>query len=166
MTANDAEDAPKPPYEVATAQDLRDARRPLPPTELEALPLVKDFDLRGDARKLFEDVAHAYGLDCIFDADYQPVAAFRFQMTGVDYRVALHSLEAATSSFIVPLTSKLFLVVRDTPQKRTELEPHVAVEVHVPETITTQDFTRWSPPSSRPSRSRRSRSTPPTAPWS
>ena len=62
-------------------------------------------------------------------------------MTGVDYRVALHSLEAATSSFIVPLTGKLFLVVRDTPQKRTELEPHVAVEVHVPETITTQDFT-------------------------
>jgi general secretion pathway protein D len=135
---DDPEDLPK--IEEATPQDRADARRPLPPTELAAAPLIKDLDLRGDSRKLFEDVAHAYGLDCIFDPDYQPVPSFRFQMTGVDYRDALHALEAATSSFVVPLTSKIFMVVRDTPQKRTELEPHVAVELHVPETVATQDF--------------------------
>ena len=67
---------------------------PLPPTELAADADVKNFDLRGDARKLFEDVAHAYGLDCMFDGDYQPVPPFRFQMDEVDYRVALHGLES------------------------------------------------------------------------
>jgi general secretion pathway protein D len=41
---------------------------------------------------------------------------------------------------VVPLTSKRFLVARDSPQKRAELEPHVAVTVQVPEALSTQDF--------------------------
>jgi general secretion pathway protein D len=127
-------------YEPATPKDVRDARQPLPPVELAASTEKRDFDLRGDARQLFEGVARAYGLECIFDPDYQPVAPFRFQMTGVDYREALHGLEAATSSFVIPITRKRFMVARDTPQKRSELEPHVAVSVHVPETLNTQDF--------------------------
>lgn len=127
-------------WEEATPRDRQDARRPMPPTELAAQPLIKDFDLRADSRKLFEDVAHAYGLDCIFDSDYQPVGPFRFKLTGVDYRDALHALEAATASFIVPLTDKLFLVARDTPQKRTQIEPYVAVAITVPDVLNPQDF--------------------------
>jgi general secretion pathway protein D len=135
------EDEQEPPaYEPATPRDLRDAREPLPPTELAAVPGAKDFDLRGDARKLFEDVARAYGLECEFDSDYQPVAPFRFQMSEVDYRQALHGLEAATGSFVVPRTGKKIFVARDTPQKRAELEPHVAVAIQVPEALSTQDF--------------------------
>jgi general secretion pathway protein D len=107
---------------------------------LKANPETKDFDLRGDSRKLFEDVAHAFGLDCVFDGDYEPVKAFRFQLQGVDYREALHDLEAATNSFIVPLGKKLFLVAKDTPQKRQEVEPAVAVEVRLPEVTNQQDF--------------------------
>jgi general secretion pathway protein D len=141
VAADSEEPGDDPPaVEEATVQDRMDARRPLPPTELAAADVLKNFDLRGDSRKLFEEVAHAYGLDCIFDTDYQPIAPFRFQMDDVDYRVALHGLEAATSSFVVPLTDKLFLVVRDTQQKRTELEPFVAIAVHIPETLTPQDF--------------------------
>lgn len=123
-----------------TPQDRMEARKPLPPTELAAESGLVDFDLRGDSRKLFEDVAHRLGLECVFDPDYQAVPNVRFAMSGSDYRDALHGLEAATGSFIVPLTSKRFLVVRDTPQKRTEFEPHVAVEVHLPEILNQQDF--------------------------
>jgi len=137
--ADEDEEQPQ-AWEEATFQDIRDARKPLPPTELAADPGIQDFDLRGDSRKLFEDVARAFGLDCVFDGDYQPIPSFRFRMTGVNYRDALHALEAASSSFIVPLTSRVFLVVRDTPQKRTEIEPHVAVEVHVSDTTAPQDF--------------------------
>jgi general secretion pathway protein D len=137
--ADDPEDE-TPPVEQATLQDRLEARRTLPPTELAADADLKNLDLRGDARKLFEDVARAYGLECAFDSDYQPTPPIHFQMDQVDYRVALHALERATSSFIVPLSSKLFLVVRDTPQKRTEREPYVAVAIHVPETLTPQDF--------------------------
>src|ERR1051325_1140040 len=135
----DDPDEPK-AYEDATPQDLRDARRPLPPTELDAKAGLKDFDLRGDSQKLFQDVARVYDLNCIFDPDYQPIQPFRFQMSGVNYRDALHALEASTASFIVPLSNKLFLVARDTQQKRNDLEPHVAVAVTVPDAMAPQDF--------------------------
>ncbi len=129
-----------PAYSEANAQDRLEARQPLPPTELEASGESQDFDLRGDSRQLFEQVAHAFGLSCVFDSDYTPVPAFRFRLTDADYRTALHALEASTTSFLVPMTNKLFLVVHDTPQKRTELEPHVAVSIHIPEVLTAQDF--------------------------
>jgi len=131
---------PERQFDKPSARDLAEARQPLSPTELNANPETRDFDLRGDSRKLFEDVAHAFGLDCVFDGDYQPVSAFRFQLQGVDYREALHDLEAATNSFIVPLSGKLFLVAKDTLQKRQEVEPAVSVEVRLPEATNQQDF--------------------------
>lgn len=128
------------PIPAATIQDLRDANNPLPPTELQADAAIHDFKLQGDSQKLFEQVAHAYGLDCVFDGDYQPLSNIRFELQRVNYRDALHALEAATGSFIVPLTSRLFLVAKDTPQKRTEIEPTVAVAVRLPETTVPADF--------------------------
>jgi hypothetical protein len=131
---------PEQQFDKPSARDLAEARQPLPPMELNAGPELRDFDLRGDSQKLFEDVAHALGLDCVFDGDYQPTKAFRFQLNQVDYREALHALEAATGSFIVPLGNKLFLVAKDTPQKRQEVEPFVSVEVRLPEATNDQDF--------------------------
>ena len=128
-------------FDAPTAQDLSDARKPLPPSELKAEPGTHDFDLRGDGRALFEGVSHAFGLDCVFDGDYQPGNPIRFQVKEVNYRQALHGLELATGSFIVPLTSKLFLVAKDTPQKRADVEPSVAIAIHLPEAANQQDFT-------------------------
>ena len=113
----------------------------MPPTELNADSGTKDFDLRGDSDKLFPEVAHAFGLECVFDGDYQPIPGLRFHMQGVDYRDALHGLEAVTGSFIVPISAKTFLVVRDNPAKRQQFEPSVAVSVHLSDTTSTQDFT-------------------------
>lgn len=133
---------PKPlHFDSITARDLADARKPLPPVDLAAQPGTKDFNLRANAQTLFETVAKAFGLDCVFDGDYQPGNPIHFEITGVDYRVALNALEAATASFLVPVTPKLFLVAKDTTQKRSELEPTVAVEIHLPEPTNPQDFT-------------------------
>ena len=127
--------------EEVTAQDLADARKPLPPTTLKGQPGRKDFDVKGDAKVLFPAVARAFGLECVFDGDYQPGKAIRFRVDQADYRDALHALEAATGSFLVPISGRLFLVVKDTPQKRHEEEPYVAVMVPVPEATTPQDLT-------------------------
>lgn len=124
-----------------TPEDLADSRRPLPPSELRAPEVTKDFDLRGNAQTLFETVAKTFELDCVFDSDYQPGNPIRFQLKDVGYRVALRALEVATGSFIVPISGKLFLVAKDTPQKRVEVEPSVAVAVPLPEPTTAQDFT-------------------------
>ena len=85
-------------------------------------------------------MAKTFGLDCVFDDDFPAGSSFRFEMSNSDYRDALHGLEAATGSFVVPLTKRVFLVVKDTPQKRTEREPTAAIELHLPETTNPQDF--------------------------
>ena len=140
--STDAADAALwPQLPPATDRDKADARRPLPPTQLAAEPGLQDFDLRGGAKKLWDEVARAYGLQCVFDNDYKDRDQIRFELREVDYRTALHGLEAATGSFLVPLSDKRFLVVNDTAPKRAELEPDVAVEVHLPEVASQQDFT-------------------------
>jgi type II secretory pathway component GspD/PulD (secretin) len=50
-------------------------------------------------------------------------------------------MEAATASFVVPVTKKVFLVARDTQQKRQEVEPSVSITVDLPEPTNQQDFT-------------------------
>ncbi len=124
----------------ATPEDRAQARRTLPPAELIADPGTRDFDLHEDSKKLYEDVAKAFGLDCVFDADYQPLPPLHFELHDVDYRVALRGLEAATNTFLVPLSSNLFLVAKDTPQKRAELEPRASLSIELPETSTPQEF--------------------------
>ncbi|HTT61295.1 MAG TPA: type II and III secretion system protein [Bryobacteraceae bacterium] len=131
----------EPALQAATAQDLAEARKPLAPSKLDAEPLRKDFNLRANAKSLFESVAHAYGLDCVFDGDYHATETIRFEMDQVDYREALHALEAVTGSFVVPISARLFLVVKDTPQKRREEEPYAAVTIRVPEVTTQQELT-------------------------
>ncbi len=119
--------------------DLQEARRPLPPTELQAEKLRKSFDLKGDAKTLWLEITKAFGLDAVFDGDYQPPSGLRFQVDDVDYRDALRALEAATGSFVVPLGPKLVFVAKDTPQKRTEAEPTVALVVPIPEPVSIQE---------------------------
>ena len=65
----------------------------------------------------------------------------QFQMDQADYRDALHALEAVTGSFLVPISDRLFMVVKDTPQKRKEEEPYAAVIIPLPEPTTQQDLT-------------------------
>jgi len=150
------ESPPKPP-ETAAKPETADAdltsvfdhpdnkyrpaeRTPKPPAHLQGAPGLKDFDLRKDAKSLWQDVAHAFSLETVFDSDYQagPPLTFRLDQTG--YRDALHAAEAATGSFVVPISSRLFMVVKDTEQKRKELEPTVAMTVSVPQATTSQEL--------------------------
>ena len=119
--------------------DLREARRPLPPTELQADKSRKSFDLKGDAKTLWLEITKAFGLDAVFDGDYQPPSGLRFQVDDVDYRDALRAMEAATGSFLVPLGPKLVFVAKDTPQKRTDAEPTVALVIPIPEPVSIQE---------------------------
>jgi len=130
-----------PALEEATAQDLAEAGRPLPPSDLEGAALLQSFDLQGDSKKLYTDVAKAFGLDCVFDADYQAMPSLRFRLENVGYREALHGLELATGTFVVPVSAKLFLVAADTPLKRTQNEPVVVVTLPLADAGVQQDFT-------------------------
>lgn len=132
-----APESPSLPDKI-TDDDLADVRRLRPPPELQAKPGRQTLDLRGDARSLFEQAGRAFGLGTAFDADYDAGPVRRIRIGSADYRDALHTLETATGSFAVPISPRLFLVAKDTPPKRAELEPTVAVTVPIPDPVTVQ----------------------------
>lgn len=123
-----------------TEAELADARRPQPPRELKAAPGTKSFDLKTDSKQLWEAVAKAFGLEVVFDGDYQASSPMRFRIQDVGYRAALHALEAATGSFVIPIADRVFMVAKDNQQKRTELEPTVAVVMEIPQPFAVQDM--------------------------
>lgn len=129
-----------PIFDNLTAKDLASEKTPRPPVELQASPGRKDFDLHGDAKSLWGQVTHAFGLDCVFDGDYEAGRPLRFELANVDYRDALHGLEAATGSFLVPVSRRLVLVVKDTEQKRRDVEPTETAVIRVPQATTTQEL--------------------------
>jgi general secretion pathway protein D len=87
-----------------------------------------------------EQVGRAFGLDVVFDGDYPDGGnQVVFRMEQADYREALHALEAATASFIIPIGPHLIMVAKDTQQKRNDVEPAVTVVVSIPQTVTVQE---------------------------
>ena len=123
-----------------TDQDLEEARALLPPPKLKPVAGRRDYDLRGDSKELWERLAAELELKVLFDTQYQPTRPFRFQLNDSDYRGALRALEAATDSFVVPVSERLIFVANDTQQKRTEFERTEAIVVPFPETISVQEI--------------------------
>jgi general secretion pathway protein D len=129
-------------FDSMTAREFAAARQMVGPPSLAGKAGVQDFELTGNARSLFDQVAGRFGLQSMYDGDFPATgASIRFRVTGVDFRGALHDLEAATGSFVVPLSSRLFMVSTDTPQKRNDLEQTVAISIPVPQALTTQELT-------------------------
>lgn len=133
----DSEESPEDP--PPSAKELLDAKKPQPPFELDGSKEKKDLDLRGDSKSLYEQVAKAYGLDVVFDGEYQPRPPQRLKLEGADHRDALYALMASTGSFIVPISGHVFMVVQDTLQKRASIENNVAMELPIPEAVSLQE---------------------------
>jgi hypothetical protein len=127
-------------FGTITGADLEEARKPLPPPKLQVEPGRRDYDLQGDSKALWEQVAATLQLKVLFDPDYKPTHAFRFQLDNADYRDALHALQAATDSFLVPISQRLIFVANDSTQKRTEFERTAAIAVPFPEAISVQEL--------------------------
>ena len=94
-----------------TDRDLVDARKLLPPPQLKPAPGNKAFNIRGDAKALFEEVAKAFNLLVVFDSAYQPKSGLHFELEDAGYREAIEALEAATDSFVIPVADRLTVVV-------------------------------------------------------
>jgi hypothetical protein len=122
-----------------TTEDTQAVARFAGVPQIKALPGVQNFVLRGDAKAVWEKMATAYGLFVIFDRDYNPTAQVRLDLANVEYREAIRALQAATESFVVPLSERVMMVVADTAQKRTDLESNEAVAVPIPERTSVQE---------------------------
>jgi len=121
-------------------RELEEARKPLPPSELKVATGTRDYDLRGESKSLWEQMAGILHLGIAFDTQYQPTHEIHFQLSAADYRIALRALEAATNSFLTPVTNQLIFVANDSTQKRTEFERTGAVVIPFPEAETVQEL--------------------------
>lgn len=119
--------------------DLKESARMLPPPGLVGTAGLQDFDLKGDAKQLWERVLAPYALEVVFDADFVPGPEMRFRLSQADWRTAVRSLEAVTGAFVVPLGDRLGIVVKDTVQKRSEMERHMTVAIPIPTTLSAQE---------------------------
>ena len=89
---------------------------------------------------LFTSISTLFQLDCVFDSDYESGHRIHFVLNQADYRDALNALSAATGSFVVPLSSKVFVVAKDVPQKRTDLEQAMSITIPIPQYIGVQEL--------------------------
>lgn len=129
-------------FESLTARELAGERELASPPRLNAAPGRFDFDLNDTPRALFEKVAARFSLQIVFDGDYPPAGTpVRFRLNQLDYRAAFDVLQAATGSFVVPISPRVIMVARDTVAKRNDLEQYVVLAVRVPQVITTQELT-------------------------
>jgi general secretion pathway protein D len=134
--------APEDVFDSLTAREFALDRQPQAPPQLKPRAGTQDFDVRGNARALFDQVAQRFGLATVYDGDYPPAGPqIRFRISGIDYREALYDLEVMTSSFVIPVSSRLFMVAQDTPAKRNDLEQTVALSIPIPSALTTQELT-------------------------
>jgi Flp pilus assembly secretin CpaC len=134
--------APEDVFDSMTAREIANARTLEGAQRLKPLPGSQAFDLHGDARSLWDAVAQRFGLEVVYDGDYPKGGeATRFRIDRADYRDAMHDLEAATSSFVVPLSSRVFMIAKDTQARRQQLEQTLTLAVRLPDALTTQELT-------------------------
>ncbi len=122
-----------------TEQDLDDLRRMAPPPRLRPSTFKRSFHIKANAKPLFEQVAKEFGYVVIFDKDYNPSGEIRFDIEELGYREALHALEDATNTFIVPISDTAMRVATDNPQKRNDLENDEAIAIPIPQRSSLQE---------------------------
>jgi general secretion pathway protein D len=126
-----------------TGADLAESRSlEGPPVLSAAKPDHRSFHVRGEVKKLFEDVTREYGLIVIFERDLNsasPAPTIRFDVDDADYKTAIHALSRATNTFATPISEKILLVAQDNVQKRQEYEQTVARVFSIPQRTSVQE---------------------------
>ena len=110
-----------------------------PPPQLTAASGVHSFETTGKDTEIFQTVAAAYGVKVVFDPAFQPQSGIRFQVVDADFRGAMTALTSVTDTFLFPISPTTVFVARDTPQKRDQFEPVVAVSVPLPDAADPKD---------------------------
>jgi hypothetical protein len=127
------------PNLAITEQELKEARELLPPPSLQPNKSLVSLRLSTDARTLTQRLFSQFGIEVIFDGDYDNRNDLRFQIDDATFDQAAYAWGLVTNSFLIPLAPKLALVVRDTDQKRREQERTVATTMPIPTAISSPE---------------------------
>src|SRR5271163_342028 len=100
----------------------------------------KTFDLRGDAKTVYEQVARQFGIIVSFDPDLA-TRNVRFRAADVDFKTAASLLEVETGTFYRPLNETLMFVTANTSEKRKQYEMEGEETFPLPASVSTEDMT-------------------------
>lgn len=110
------------------------------PVHLQPQPGTRTFDLRGDTRAAYTEVARQFGLTVAFDGDL-PSHNVKLRVADVDFATIMILLGDETKTFYRPVNAHLFFVTANTTEKRREYAPVVERSIELPETISTEQMT-------------------------
>ncbi|HXA78287.1 MAG TPA: FG-GAP-like repeat-containing protein [Candidatus Acidoferrales bacterium] len=99
-----------------------------------------NFDYRGDTQGAYEELGRQFGVEVAFDVDLHS-RQVHFRIDDVDFPTAAKLLGDMTGTFWRPLSSRLFFVTENTPQKRKDYEASVVRTVLLPASETTEQMT-------------------------
>jgi Flp pilus assembly secretin CpaC len=109
----------------AEMESMRDDEPPLVSSEIPGLPRLelqtgrRSFDLRGDTRSAYEQVAQAFGVKAAFDPDLVS-RQVHLHLDNVDFNTAVSLLGSTTGTFWRPVNATLMFVAPDTLEKRRQ----------------------------------------------
>ncbi len=127
------------PVQAITDGDLREIERLQPPPSLEPKPVKLTLDLRGDAKTIYTRILMHFGIDVIFDGEYDNPALRQIQLEDATFDEAIYIAGLTTGSFVNPIAPKLAMVVRDNDQKRRDQERNVAITLPMPTAISSPE---------------------------
>ncbi len=138
-TAQFAGEAEIPEEMRISERELREARELLPPPMLEPKKTLVTMRLTSDAKTLTQRLFDQFGVEVIFDGDYENRQDLRLVLEESNFEASSYAWGLVTNSFLIPLSPKLALVVRDTDQKRREQERVVAMTMPIPTAISSPE---------------------------
>lgn len=130
----------EPPVEFATQRDWERDEKLQPLPRLQPSSSLGTFDIRGDEKSLFQQVATAYGIRPVFDPELDLHPNIHFSLSQADFHTAMEGLTAVTQTFIFPVSQHDIFVARNTEAKRSALEPRVLLTFPLPNALQQKDL--------------------------
>ena len=130
----------EPPLELARRADWERDQDLQPIPKLQPANVTGTFNIRGDEKSLYQDVAKAFGLRPVFDPQLEMHPNLQFDITNADFHTVMEALTAATDTFMFPISMHEFYVAHDTEQKRNELEPQILLTFPLTNAIDQKDL--------------------------
>lgn len=100
------------------------------------------FRFRGTLGEAYEQAAGEFGLEVVFDEDFDSGGQIRVDLSDCDFSCVMLALGDVGRTLIVPLTEKRFLAAEDTAVKRRDLEPFAFVTIPLNDAVTPEQVTQ------------------------
>ena len=109
------------------------------PVRLKPDDRVTAFRFRGTLREAYEQVAEEFGLEAIFDDEFDGNDKVRIDLSDCDFSCVMLALRDVGRTLLVPVTEKRFLLAADTASKRREIEPFAFVSIPLNDALTAEE---------------------------